>query len=133
MFKNNTLHEDIKLQSDKYGQFDMVFKEGDIVNVTGVESLENACIIAIMTRLGELKNNPTYKDFGSRVHDLIKMNMNAMTKYKLELFITETLENMRRVYSVNEVLIEPNNEQGYNALFDITGIDDKHVKGVVKL
>ena len=56
-----TLNEDIKLTPNEYGEWDMVFEDGDIVNVTGAESLANAIVILILTRYGELKNNPLYR------------------------------------------------------------------------
>ena len=37
-----TLNEDIKLLPNEYGEWDMVFENDDIVNVTGAESLANA-------------------------------------------------------------------------------------------
>lgn len=130
---NIELNEDIRLQSDQYGQFDMVFEDGDIVNLKDVDSLRNACVIAIMTRYKELNDNMTYNDFGCRVHELIKTNMSNMTRYKLELFIRETLEKMRRVRMVNEILIEQNADNGYSVMFNITSISDDYVLGIVDI
>ena len=45
-----TLNEDIKLVDNGYGEYDMEFVNGDIVNLTGLESLHNAVIIALLTR-----------------------------------------------------------------------------------
>lgn len=131
---NEPLNEDIQLKGDSFGQFDMMFKYGDIVNLKGNDSLRNACIITIMTRFNELKHNPLYEDFGCRVHELIKTNMSNMTRYKLELYIADALENMRRVKNVNEILIEVNNNRsGYTVMFNITSINDEYVRGVVDL
>ena len=58
---NKTLNEDVKLKSDEYGKWDLSFENGDYVNVTGLASLHNACIIAILTRFRELSENPTYE------------------------------------------------------------------------
>lgn len=55
-----TLHEDILLKPNKWNEWDMQFQEGDVVNVTGHDSLHNAICIAIMTRYQELKHNPLY-------------------------------------------------------------------------
>ena len=132
-----TLNEDIKLTSDEYGVWDMVFEETsngkDLVNITGKDSLVNGCCIAIMTRYEELKDNPTYTGFGCRVHELIKSNRNSMTEYKIELFVTDTLEKIRRVKNVNEVLVMKSDTNDYIVHFNITCHDDSTVKGVVGL
>ena len=102
---NKTLNEDVELISDESGAFDIHMENGDYVNVTGHKSLLNACIIAIMTRYDELNNNPTYQGFGCHVHELIKDNQNKMFFFKLETYIADTLNNSRRVKSVNSVNI----------------------------
>ena len=83
--KFKTLNEDIKLVPDKYGVYDMEFINGDLHNVTGLESLYNACVLIIMTRYQELISNKTYNSFGCRVHELIKDNKSKMLLYKLEV------------------------------------------------
>ena len=75
-----TLNEDILLKPNKWNEWDMQFHEGDVVNVTGHDSLHNAICIAIMTRYQELKHNPLYSDFGCRIHELIKANKSEMGK-----------------------------------------------------
>lgn len=130
---NKTLNEDVKLKSDEYGFFDIEMSNGDYVNVTGLGSLLNACIIAIMTRYGELSNNPTYNEFGCQVHELPKMNQNRLFLFKLESYITDTLSKMRRVKSVNQVNITRTDIHDYQVEFDITSINDEIVKGSVVL
>ena len=125
-----TLNEDVKLKSNNYGKFDIQFEKGDYVNVTGNESLKNAIIIAIMTRYNELTN--LYTGFGCRVHELIKDNQNTMTKYKLELYVSEVLENMRRIKEVNSINITELDSK-YLVEFIVTSINDEIVKGSVKL
>ena len=125
-----TLNEDVKLKSNNYGKFDIQFENGDYVNVTGNESLKNAIIIAIMTRYNELTN--LYTGFGCRVHELIKDNQNTMTKYKLELYVSEVLENMRRIKGVNSINITELDSK-YLVEFIVTSINDEIVKGSVKL
>lgn len=131
-----TLNEDIKLSPDEHNQWDMVFENGDIVNLTGIDSLQNAICIAIMTRYKELKHNQLYDDFGCRVHELIKANKSSMVEYKLELFIEETLSRMRRVQKVNWINIT-NNPKGnnfkYQVDFNVTSINDKIVVGRLQL
>lgn len=125
-----TLNEDVKLKSNNYGKFDIQFENGDYVNVTGNESLKNAIIIAIMTRYNELTN--LYTGFGCRVHELIKDNQNTMTRYKLELYVSEVLENMRRIKGVNSINITELDSK-YLVEFIVTSINDEIVKGSVKL
>ena len=130
---NKTLNEDVKLKSDEYGNWDLDMDNGDYINTTGVATLHNACIIAIMTRFGELKENPTYEEFGCRVHDLIKDNKTKLFLYKLETDILETLEKMRRVYRVNEIQIKEDGVSSFCVNFNITSIHDETVKGSVTL
>ena len=125
-----TLNEDVKLKSNNYDKFDIQFENGDYVNVTGNESLKNAIIIAIMTRYNELTN--LYTGFGCRVHELIKDNQNTMTRYKLELYVSEVLENMRRIKEVNSINITELDSK-YLVEFIVTSINDEIVKGSVKL
>ena len=122
----STLNEDVKLTSDEYGRWDLDFANGDIVYVDGLKSLENACIIAIMTRFNELKN-PLYVDFGCRVHELIKENQSSMTEYKIREFIAETLNSMRRIKTVHWVHLEKSKENyyKYKVTFNITSIDNQ--------
>ena len=131
-----TLNEDIELKPDEHNQWDMTFENGDIINLTGHDSLRNAICIAIMTRYKELKHNQLYTEFGCRVHELIKANKSSMVEYKLELFIEDTLEHMRRVQKVNWINITDNpkgNIYKYQVDFNVTSINDKIVTGRVEL
>ena len=129
---NKTLNEDVKLTSNQYGQCDISFKNGDYENITGIESLENACKIALLTRFDEIKTD-TYAEFGCHVHQLIKENQTPFTKYKLELYATEVLEKMRRIDSVDSVTITDNNDAHYNVSFTVTGINDEKISGSVTI
>lgn len=128
-----TLNEDVKLVSDEYGKFDLDMDNGDYINVTGVDSLRNACIIAIMTRYNELKKISTYEGFGCRVHELIKANKTKLLKYKIEISITETLNNMRRIKTVNSIEIVEDDIHSYQVVFDVTSINDETVRGKVNI
>ena len=128
-----TLNEDILLKPNKWNEWDMQFHEGDVVNVTGHDSLHNAICIAIMTRYQELKHNPLYSDFGCRIHELIKANKSEMVKYKMELFVQDVLRNMRRVKNVNEIIITETGANEYNVHFNITSITDETIRGDVLL
>lgn len=131
---HKTLHEDVKLVSNEYGEWDIDFEDGDWVNVTGINSMVNACIIAIMTRLNELDYSVFYEDFGCRIHELIKANKSHTVVYQMEIFITEVLENMRRVEKVNwiEITDNPyNQEYNYRVNFSITCIADDDEEGEI--
>ena len=122
-----TLNEDIKLTPNEYGEWDMVFEDGDIVNVTGAESLANAIVILIMTRYGELKNNPLYKnDFGCRVHEIPKDNATNLNQYKVEKYIEEAVRRMRRVKTINYITVTPH-AVGYKVVLSVTSINDTDV------
>lgn len=127
-YKN--LNEDVKLKSDEYGRWDIDFdfENDDWVNVNGVHSVFNACVIAIMTRFQELEFLELYEDFGCRVHELIKDNKSRNIMYNMELFVSEVLENMRRVKSINWVRVtdSPNdNEYNYMISFSINCMLDE--------
>lgn len=130
-FQKN-LNEDVKLVSDEYGKYDLDMDNGDYINITGNNSLQNAIIIAILTRFNELKNI-TYENFGCKVHDLIKDNKTKLTKYKLEVDILETLEQMRRIHQVNWIKITENDAHSYLVKFNVTSINDEIVDGSVTL
>lgn len=122
-----TLNEDIKLKPNEYGEWDMVFKDGDIVNVTGAESLANAIVILIMTRYGELKNNILYKDdFGCRVHEIPKDNITNLNQYKTEKYIEDAVKRMRRVKTINYIQVT-HYANGYNVVLSVTARNDEDV------
>lgn len=128
-----TLNEDIKLLPNEYGEWDMVFENDDIVNVTGAESLANAIVILIMTRYGELKTNPLYKDdFGCRVHEIPKDNITNLNQYKVEKYIEEAVKRMRRVRTINYIQVKPY-MNGYNVTLAVTSINDTDVTLTMEL
>lgn len=130
-----TLNEDVQLKplSNTSNYYDIQINNGDYVNVSGKESLYNAIVIAIMTRFQELSDIPLYEGFGCRVHELIKKNKSDTTRYEIELFITDVLENMRRIKEINEITITDIDNEHYRAYFNITSINDKIINGSVIL
>ena len=131
-----TLNEDVKLVSNEYGEWDIDFdfSSNDWVNCTGYDSLVNACIIAIMTRWNEIDFIDLYEDFGCRVHELIKSNKTHNMSYKIELYVTDTLNSIRRVKKVNWVTVtdNPNGEYyNYQVSFSVTCMNDEdNIDGV---
>lgn len=128
-----TLNEDVKLKPDDFNRWDLQMENGDYINVAGNQSLHNAIIIAIMTRYGELKDNQLYEEFGCHLHELIKANKSPMVKYKIELFVIEVLEKMRRIHEVNWVEISDSEDHTYRITFNVTGINDEIVEGSVEI
>ena len=125
------LNEDIKLVPDQYGStWDMYIDEeqGDIENVTGLQSLHNAIVILILTRYGELTTNPLYcGDFGCRIHEVPKDNISKLSSYKVKTYIQKALEKMRRIKKINYVDITTK-ENGYDVLISVVSINDEEVK-----
>lgn len=128
-----TLNEDVKLIPNRYGKYDLAMENEDYVNVTGNESLYNAIIIAIMTRFNELADIPLYEDFGCRVHEVIKALKSDTTLYDVELYITEVLENMRRIQEINELSVTDSDTNTYHVYFNVTSINDEIVTGEVDI
>lgn len=127
-----TLNEDVQLKPIGKGKhWDITINNGDYTNVTGKNSLFNAIVIAIMTRYQEL-NVPLYEGFGCRVHELIKANKSDMVKYEIELFITDVLENMRRIKEINDIEIT-DSDNHYQVYLNVTSINDEIVNGSVIL
>lgn len=128
-----TLNEDIKLSPNEYGEFDMVFEDKDIVNVTGAESLANAIVILLMTRYGELKNNQLYRnDFGCRVHEVPKDNQIPLNKYKVEKYVEEALKKMRRIKRINFIQVD-DIQYGYSVILSVTSLNDEDVTLTMEL
>ena len=130
---NKTLNEDVQIKPNKCNKWDLQFKDKDYVNVAGSESLHNAICIAIMTRFKELNNNPLYSDFGCSIHELIKANKSSMVEYKIQLYVEEVLEKMRRVHTVNFVNVSSSEHFKYTITFNVTSINDEIIEGSVEL
>lgn len=125
-----TLHRDIELIHEEDG-WDINMKKDDYVILTGLKNLKNECILAIITRYKELKNNPTYSDFGCKAYELIKSNKSTLIKYKLESYFKETLMNIRRVKNVDYVIVTEEEDYPYEYFvkFQVTSHNDETVYG----
>ena len=96
---------DINLETINGLEWDINFINNDLDNLTGEDQvLQNAIILTILTRQGELNPNPTYNDYGSRLHELIKDNDNHLTRARTRAFIKQSVEAMNRVHSVDDVV-----------------------------
>lgn len=130
-----TLNEDVQVKpvSPTAQHWDIKMENGDYVNVNGHDSLKNAICIAIMTRFNELDFVELYEGFGCRIHELVKANKSEMVQYKVELFIIDVLENMRRIDTVNSVKVTEDAYNSYLIEFNVTSISDKIVTGSVSI
>lgn len=130
-----TLNEDVQLQpvSSKSKHWDIQMQDGDYVNVTGHDSLNNAICIAIMTRFNELDYIQLYDGFGCRIHELIKANKSEMVRYKIELFIIDVLKQMRRIKEVNWIEVQENEKSKYYVRFSVKSINDTLIEGSVTI
>ena len=132
-YKN--LNEDVRLKPDSMGRWDIDFdyEHDDWVNVTGFDSVYNACVLAIMTRFTELDFMSLYSDYGCRVHELIKANKNANLIYQLEIFITEVLNSIRRIKTVHWVNVTnplDNDTYEYHVNFSVSCMSDEYYEGL---
>ncbi len=129
-----TLNMDVQLKpsSDKSKHYDVQMENGDFVNVISHDSLHNAIVIAIMTRFNEL-NISVYENFGCRVHELIKARQTERVKYQIELFITDVLENIRRIKEIESVEVIVDEDNLYKINYHVLSISDELVSGSVRL
>lgn len=132
-----TLNEDVQVlpRSPTADHWDIQMNNGDYVNVTGKDSLRNAICIAIMTRFNELDYNQLYDGFGCRAHQLVKANKSEMVRFEIEVYVSEVLENMRRIQEVNSLKVSDSNYEAYSysVEFNVTSINDEIVTGSVNL
>ena len=96
---------DINIDTDENATWDIQFKDGDL-DILRIEDevLENGMILTILTRRSELKPNPTYNLYGSRLYELIKDNDTSLTRGRIRAYIKESLEKMNRVKSVDNIV-----------------------------
>ena len=120
--KNELLNKDIDLNHTGYGFWDVELDNDGFVLVDDVESLENGFIISILTRCQELKELPTYKDYGCRVHEMIKTRKTRLNEFKIKNYIQESIEAMNRVESVEDVQLTPT-ILGYHVMIYATSIN----------
>lgn len=107
-------HKDLKIEPSKNNYpkgsiylYDLALDE-DLSLVDKKEAVKNGVIVAILTHYNELSRLPLYKGFGSKIHELIKQNMDTLTLFKLEQYLKESVSNMSRVQSVDELKIKTN-------------------------
>lgn len=124
-----TLHRDMDLQQKSNDKFDLNFQRGDIVIDQGLNSLSNGIIIACLTGWNELKRskNTVYYDYGNHAYEL-KANKSNLVYYKVEQYFRKCLNNMRRVKTINNLVVT-DIEYGYKVYFNVTSLNDEIVNG----
>ena len=137
---NKTLHMDVEILPDKWdNKWDLQFTDDenkDFKILSGTESLRNAINIEIMTRYEELKNELYYPGFGCKVHELLKANKSVTVQKKIGYYCENVLNEMRRIKTVNEVIVTDNKDSNsfkYGVFFNITSINDEVISGSVNL
>ena len=123
------LNEDIKLVTDDYTiNYDIQFEAGDIVNLTGQDSLVNACCISIMTRFNAISGLPHYNQFGNKAHQLVKKNKSPLTRKTVEANCEEVLKKIRRIKKINYIEIT-DTTHGYLVEFSVLSLNDQNIYG----
>ena len=129
---NSRLNQDVVLKHTGYGFWDICLDKDGLVFVDDVRSLENEVIISILTRFNEL-NIPTYEGFGCRAHELIKAKNTKLNKFKIKKYIQESIENMNRIQSVEDVVMTPTGNHGYKVHVYATSINNNIISAEAEL
>lgn len=128
-----TLNHDIGLQKRTNGQWDLWFEKGDLVSATEFHSLQVGIIIACLTSWNYMNRygNPTYEIFGNESYSLLKQNKSEAVKFKIKAFFMECLERMRRVYSVENLVVSEvkDNPHMYRVTFGVRSVSNSLVNG----
>lgn len=132
-----TLNKDILLTKRSNGTWDFDWTEHDLIEANDLYSLQTGIINACLTSWNYMNRygNPTYAYYGNRAYTLLKQNKSTMTQYKVKVFFEEVLNNMRRVYSIDELEVyEVKNEPyTYKVWFKVRCINDIIVSGELPL
>ena len=119
---------DVVLKHTGYGFWDICLDKDGLVFDNDVE---NGVIISILTRFNEI-NTPTYEGFGCRAHELIKAKNTKLTKFKIKKYIQESIENMNRIQSVEDIVITPTGNS-YKVHVYATSINNNILNAEVEL
>ena len=133
MITYKTLNKDLEIVPvDDGGRFDRNLQNGDLVHVSDVDSIMNGVKVKLLTVFNELYYNPTYQNWGDRALLYVKRNNSQLTRSAVEEWVKKALEEMRRVKSVNQVVVESRgNPHMYQFFFSYTTIDDQEITGSV--
>jgi hypothetical protein len=120
------LNKDFQLEDKGFGQYDRVVKNGDFVKVDGPDALVNGIIIKLGVQYGEMRDNPTYQNWGNKCHQLIKEPDTQLNKMQKNDLTKEALMEMFRIKSVNQINVTTtNNARNLETQTTVTSIDDQ--------
>lgn len=130
-----TLGKDVNLKYLGLGGYDRDWYHYDFVQVEGMDSLNNAIRVAVMTILNELNVLSPYNGFGNGAWGVLKDVMSPLNLIVVEEAFITSLQNMRRIATVNSVKVEVDeiNLNTLNVTYNVTSIDDQMVSGGVVL
>lgn len=96
---------DLRLRFDANGGVDLDLSFGELTRVEGLENLNQALSLRLLTTVGELTGlgHPRY---GSRVRELVGATLDRPNLELLRRLVRQTLLQDPRVGSVTEVLVE---------------------------
>ncbi len=129
------LGSDVLLEYKGDGVYDRKVVSGDFVKVSGVNALYTGICFKIMTIFGELKDNPSYNQFGNKSWFLMKDLLNVVNLNAIRDYTREALEGMRRIKSVDVLTVEEDTVCPYmvRVAFSVTAITDEDISGGVTL
>lgn len=133
-----TLHHDATLEKKENGLWDYTWKDNNYKDASGLESVHNACILALLTGYNEIGRHqiPPYQNFGNRSYELLKKNKDNLTQHKIESYFTECLENIRRIREVQELIVTENIKGSlytYNVFFRVLTITNEVIEDNISL
>ena len=102
MFREDLLKKDIKVRLNSDGDAGIVMAGGDVDTVNGLNTLEQAIIMRLLTPLGELTalGHPKY---GSRLHELIGHPLHTANLQLIERFVKISLKHEKRILKTENI------------------------------
>ena len=105
----------------KKGKYDREFYINDFKIIEDLDTVKNSIIISLMTRLGELNHNSTYKRFGCGAYVYLKQNNSPLTQLTIKEIIEKSLEKIKGIKNIANIKIKPHPRNPYiiNIFFTI--------------
>lgn len=132
VLENKYLNKDIQLKHTGYGFWEPILDKDGFQTCSHMKSLENAIVLAILTRYQELQKLPTYVGFGCRVHEMIKARQTRLNKFKIQTYLEKSIGSMNRVETVDNIELTPYKD-GYEVEVYLTSVDGETVHTKVNL
>jgi len=130
-----TLGKDVNLKYLGLGRYDRDWYHYNFVQVTGIDSLNNAIRIKVMTILNELNVLQPYDGFGNGAWGVLKDLMTPINMITIQQDFETALKEMRRIKIVNDVKVEVDSKylNTVNVTYNVTSIDDQLIASGVTL